>query len=464
MLRPLKTVLLISWLAAGIEGAKAFSLLGPYDTWQVQTIGYNLPFGADSGGPMNLGEEYRWNTPKVTYGYDQSFLDYFGSDGVAAVEKAIKLLNDLPAVSQMSPDLSEFLVDTRRYNYQASALGLFDLKSYALSALLEEMGLACPERYVWTLRSRVVINNIPFYTTIKRNFDPVTLAPSSYINGTLYTYSILQTFANPDIWEAVDLVVDPYAPTITSVISLADISGGTVDFRGLFDTFSFGLFFDNLTRDDIGALRYIYSKSNFNVENLPPGATPGSDGSPWTPPGGTNQALVAQALRPGVDKLQFVRVDFDSLLGQFIPMTNSYTDTYYTNGTPQQQSVERVITQPDIVFGAQDVGVDMQGVPFLFGRTLASAGGYINNDAINGSTTLPGPGQIQPPIQIVFNKIGPYFLNSPGGGEGDAFVGFTWGSYDASTNAPVLYPTGTSIHDLERRILSQAGGTPWSPP
>lgn len=51
------------------------------------------------GGPMALGEEYRWNMPIITYGFDKSFLDYFGRPGVDAVEAAIQVINDLPPAS-----------------------------------------------------------------------------------------------------------------------------------------------------------------------------------------------------------------------------------------------------------------------------------------------------------------------------------------------------------------------------
>ncbi len=196
-------------LAATVQQGAAFSLLGPFDTWQTQTIGYQI--GADIGGPMNLGEEYRWNVPEIFYGFDPSFLNYFGQEGVNAVERAIAIINALPNMSKLTDDqLRQYPIDTRRFNHQAGALSLFDLKTFALSTMLEEIGLGAPERWVWTLRSRVVLNNIPNYTTIMRNFDPFTYQQSRYVNGTLYTYQILQTYANPDIWEAVDLVPDPW--------------------------------------------------------------------------------------------------------------------------------------------------------------------------------------------------------------------------------------------------------------
>src|SRR5690606_21956067 len=58
-------------------GTHAFSLLGPHEDWQTPTLGYN-PFGEDRGAPKNLGEEYRWNLPVITYGFDRAFMDYFG--------------------------------------------------------------------------------------------------------------------------------------------------------------------------------------------------------------------------------------------------------------------------------------------------------------------------------------------------------------------------------------------------
>ena len=38
--------------------------------------------------PKNIGEEYRRNTPVMYYTFDANFLDYFGSNGVAAVDSA----------------------------------------------------------------------------------------------------------------------------------------------------------------------------------------------------------------------------------------------------------------------------------------------------------------------------------------------------------------------------------------
>ncbi len=146
----------LALLACGTRPAAGFSLLGPLanspDTWQIPDIGYGL--GEDIGAPKNLGEEYRWNTPVIYYAFDQSFLDYFGSNGVWAVEQAIAVLNGLTNFSQYSADLSEVPLETRRVNYRAQALHLLDLKTIALYLTLEELGLTKPDQYVWTLRSR----------------------------------------------------------------------------------------------------------------------------------------------------------------------------------------------------------------------------------------------------------------------------------------------------------------------
>src|SRR5277367_5001978 len=90
-------------------------------------------FASSTGAPMAIGEGYRWNVPVITYGYDQTFLDYFGTNGVAAVESAIQILNDLPPASAIV--LTNYSTGTRRKNFNAQSEGLSDLRSAALSIL-----------------------------------------------------------------------------------------------------------------------------------------------------------------------------------------------------------------------------------------------------------------------------------------------------------------------------------------
>ena len=194
MMRFFQRTLLVLAFAGVVNSASAFSLLGPFavdyanTVWEVPALGYN-PRGDDIGGVVNLGEEDRWNVKPITYGFDASFLNYFGAKGTAAVMQAMAILNNLPAMSKLSTNLTEYPLDSRRVNYQAMALNLMDLKSITLGLVLQEMGLATPERYVYCLRNRQTHSNPNWtnYVVIERNFDPVTLAPSSYVNGTLYS-------------------------------------------------------------------------------------------------------------------------------------------------------------------------------------------------------------------------------------------------------------------------------------
>ena len=142
-------------LAAAPLSASAFSLIGPAEIVANRgTLGTKscntrqflpAPVGSFSaptspGIPHNLGEEYRWNNPVLYYSFDQSFLDYFGSNGVAAVDAAMAVFNSLSNVDFYSSDLHEFPLEESRVNYTASALHLFDLKSAVMELVIERLG------------------------------------------------------------------------------------------------------------------------------------------------------------------------------------------------------------------------------------------------------------------------------------------------------------------------------------
>jgi len=442
-------MMLLSALALTANTASAFSMLGAPDTWQDVRIGHNLPFNADIGTVMNLGEEYRWNTRTLVYGFDESFRNYFGERGMQEVRKAIAILNALPPFSKMSTNLDEFSTDTRRVNQTASALGILDLKSYTLAFLIEQLGLAGPERYTWCLRERREFPDQIEYDVIMRNFEPVpgsvsNYRPSKYVNGTLYTYGVYE-FAAPVAWaDAVEFPVDPAAPIFTSVASAADGLWG-----GFLNT---GEFFTGLTRDDIAGLRYLYRPPNYNIEGLVFSNSISSGGTAWTPVGGSGTNFVNEALRPGVDKITFVEGKYDSEFGSFFVINNTFTDYYVTNSHQFKQTLTRTLVQPDFIFTAADLSAF-----FSIARTVSQ----INNDAINGQQVLAGPGVIAPPYFLTFNKIGPVLLNVDFIDplvfdflfEEDGFRGFVWGSYDGTTNAPVIYPEGSSLEALEQQVL-----------
>jgi hypothetical protein len=246
-------------LALGLPSASAFSLMGPInEAFQVPEIAYNIR--GDIGAPKNIGEEYRWTTPTNYYAFDTSFLDYFGSNGVYAIEQAIAIINGVGSISSYSADLSEVPLESRRINYRAEALHLHDLKSSALFLMLEELGLSDAVRWTWTLRSR----NCPScpicaYGVIKRNFDPASWEPSSYVNSVLYTYRIFEICSGgPPLAEAVEFTVDPLAREYEAVTSLFGFFGET--------NITYGIYYTGLTRDEIGGLRYLYRTNNMNVE------------------------------------------------------------------------------------------------------------------------------------------------------------------------------------------------------
>jgi hypothetical protein len=94
MLRIAKRFLWMLLLAFGLQGVLAFVPAGPIgnggDAWQTPSIGYGL--GGDLNAPKNIGEAYRRNIPVLYYSYDANFLDFFGSNGVAAVDSAFSLV------------------------------------------------------------------------------------------------------------------------------------------------------------------------------------------------------------------------------------------------------------------------------------------------------------------------------------------------------------------------------------
>ena len=271
MLRLIKRCCWVLLLAGAIQSVSAFSLLGPgNEAYQIPSLGYNNP---TITGPKNLGEEYRWDLPTLYYAFDQSFLDYFGSNGVRAVDQAFQILtNYFTRVSSYSADLSEFPLEATRLNRRAQALGLIDVRSATLSLLVEQLGLAEPDRYTWTLRNRVLPPGRACpnyeYTVIRRNFDPITFQPSSYVNGTLYTYSISEFCPTLDIAEAVEIPVDPDANTFTAIAALGFSNSGSLGFAnsGTFGFANYGSYYTGLTRDDAGGLRYLYRTNNVNRE------------------------------------------------------------------------------------------------------------------------------------------------------------------------------------------------------
>ena len=446
---------------------------------------------------MNINEEYRWNVPTIHYGYSAEFLSYFGQDGVDSVEEAVEILNDVPSVDNLN--LEDYQTESGRMNLRAAALGLTDIKSVALSSMLQARGLADPTRYSFVIRNRWVINNVTNYLVTKRNFDPETLQHSSFVNGSLWSYIIQDPVPPSNYAWASNFPVDPLERLFPRTMPVAGVDSFAI---------SSGFFWTQLTRDDVGGLKHIYRSSNFNTENtladvtgpgggvagggaagaqvgFPgggdtfdfPSAVTGAGGGTFdfpfvatTPVAGAGQpvggapiagAAIGPSLRGGISRIQMVRSDYDSLVGVFFnPLIERFSETVRTNGRPRSQSVTRTVLAPDIIFDAADL---QQGDAFANGivtYTTSGAAGWNSSDALDGTTgDDAGPGVIVPSFTITFNTVGPAFLNLQSAnsfflteGSFGSQSQLTWGSFDGSTNDPIAYPIGTSILELERRV------------
>lgn len=256
----------------------AYSLEGPVgnggDRWQTGDTGYGPT--RDTVAPKNLGEEYRRNVPVLYYACDQSFLDYFGSRGEMAIDNAFAVLNKVftnnptgiaTGLDGYSLNLSDFPLTAHHLNYQAQALGLFDLKTYTLGMMMGQLGLADPTYYVWGLHDWYHVGNVSCpvgqeYLVVQRNFD-FTSSPlnqlqySPYINDTLYSYDIIEDCSpppTPDRWAQpypVDILSDAYTPLASQL-----------------DYGLWGQYYTGLTRDDVAGLRYLMAANNINWETV----------------------------------------------------------------------------------------------------------------------------------------------------------------------------------------------------
>jgi hypothetical protein len=424
----------------------AFALLGPIQPWMQESNG--VIGDGDIGGPMDIGSGYRWNVPVVTYGFDQSFINYFGTNGEAAVTSAIQILNNLPPASQLA--VTDYSFITKRMNYQADAQNLCDLKSAALSALLEQMGLAPPTRNVFVLKqwTSALLTNPPTFENAdfieiselgwfewwfpdyiaQRNFDPQTLEPSAYVDEVLYSGE-LTIYKNQN---ANFISILPVNPSDNSFFAVAD---------GIYNT---GNYYAGLSYDDVGGWCYLFSTNNVNYETLLPDICGvGTNANSW----------VNGAWRPGVDKITFIPHSQDPVTGAFLPMTNCFTDSYITNGALVKQQLARTISRPDFLFSVADL---TNNLPSLFYYIRTGTTNWLNNAVANGNTNGEGPGVIEPSVQITFNKLGGQFTSADSVMQPVSYSGFSpagaWGSYDGSTNAPITYPIYQATNQLTVRM------------
>ena len=299
MQRIIKRYFWIALLAAGLQTSWGFALLGPEtlangaDAWQTAVIGYHYAYAdsftagdpvflGDVGGPRNIAEEYRRNVPVMYYTYDQTFINFFGLNGVAAVDSAYAMMNTVPSADKM--DLSLYPLESMQANYTAQADFLTDIKSVTLHLLVEQLGLADPERFVWTLHDRIVVSppGCPlgvFYTVVQRNLDylPSTLNNiqySSYINDNLYSYFLVENCTGPNpLAFTVPFLTDPEAVPYTAVaannfdgLGLIFLNNSGNQPLTLSGGLQVGYFYTGLTRDDAAGFKYLFRTNNVNLE------------------------------------------------------------------------------------------------------------------------------------------------------------------------------------------------------
>jgi hypothetical protein len=422
----------INW---GAQHAGAFSLLGPYESWMTPTNGFQLV--GDVGGPMNIGEGYRWNVPVVTYAFDTSFTAFFGSNGVAAVQSAIQILNNLPPASQLDPSI--YPLNSLGQNYTANALGLIDLKSETLFLLLQQLGLASPQRFMFCVHDFSIAGGTTNVDIIVRNFDPLTLAPTTVLNGASYSSNL--------VWQTVGqmprvfIYAVPMNPSYVNPAVADGVAGSSP-----------GIFYTGLTRDDVGGWRYLLQTNNLNFETL----LPDVHGV-----GVNSNNYVNLALRGGIDKITFVQETMDPTTGLFFtPVTNQFTDTYVTNGILLQQQLERVSSRPDIVFSAY--GSESNQVPVTVESSGAS--NWLNNAGLNGNPDLAGPGTIRPQVTIAVPKYGMNAIMITSDPNTVIQAGNDrWASFNGSTNPPIIYSTGSTGTGNPWRIYFSLLNTNYQP-
>jgi len=312
--------------------------------------------------------------------------------------------------------------DTRQLNLAAQAQNVYDLKSVALALLVEHMGLGQPVRNIQDFpESR---SGSP----VERNFDGETLLPSASVNGTAYG---AVPITNPGVIDVVEFPVDPLSVTYSAVADAFSLW-----YSGLQP----GNFYSGLTKDDVGGIAYLLNATNANWESLPKEVL-------FVGRHRTANKKLRGTWRPGVEKINFVPQP-QHKRGKFKTAVLKYAAGYVTNGMVIEQTVKRVVSQPDIVFSAAETFQTDATSP-MFLRTGTET--WINNAAQNGNANAQGPGVITSPVKITFDKLGPQVLS------GDPYPTAVvrnqgWASFDQSTNPPVWYPQNSGQTNLTVRL------------
>jgi hypothetical protein len=471
MLRHSKILAALLMLAVLAEAGFAFTIWGPLQTYQTTALCYstrywyspyvpstlntplstpgNVPF-TELGGPAPFNHGSRLNVGVITYAYDVSFLEYYGAAGVQAVDAAFDVLNGLPQVSKASADLTEFITqDNQQINYTARALSMLDLKSCTLQMMIEHMGLL-GETHVYDLLGQGGTCGDAYYEVTVNNYDPVTWNPSTYVNGINYSFQVFDGCSDSldfaDAMETIGVGENNWA--MGADFSAVATQEGKV----------LGGYYLGLTRDDFGGLRYLYNKNNFNNEALPTDCWVAAEGTGMTySPVGTTNTLdnAFTGLLGGQEHITFKKVAFDSYIGTaYATNVLSFKISVLTNSKVEQLMVWRTNVTPDIIITASNLlntPAASEDQPYERSVTFIAA-------PVGGVAPGNGPEVISPTMTIAFNNVGPIYYNVNIGfvqqNSVYLYPYFQMGSYDGSTNAPVVFPQGFSLAALDKMELA----------
>jgi hypothetical protein len=329
--------------------------------------------------------------------------------------------------------------------------------------MAEHMGLL-GETHVYDLIQRFLETTpVPCtyeYTVINRNYDPVTYNPSYYVNGRQYYYQIWDGCPiGINVGDAIEFPTDSTAMGFTAVATPEGLE--------------LGGYYLGLTRDDMGGLQFLYKKNNYAFQSLDSNTVASPFVSSWEAVNTTNSITGISnfsGLLGGAEKITFVKVAYDSLLGtNFAPIIYNYTMPYVTNYQLSKLQVTRTVTAPDILFTAADLINSEALFNYL---TLTRSASFIASPYVSpGGGVVPST--ISASMLVVLDNVGPVFFNiNPGFlvapvGSYLEYPIFNWGSFDGSTNPPILYPNGSSLAELEQQVLSGEGLSvpvyPWAP-
>ena len=174
---------------------------------------------------------------------------------------------------------------------------LRNIKSHALAELFSYMGLGNAEDNAYQFE---------FGAVALRNLDPISRMPSKYVNGSLLSFVLLGTGVQ-------SFPIDLMKPAVTLA--------GTRDNAAV--RLAEGKFLVAPTRDDVGGLRELYRKDNFNMEPLPPFTYQ----VVTNPPSLTNPAVFSIDLRWFCKES---KTNTPAAFQQFV-LTNQWWGPMYTN-------------------------------------------------------------------------------------------------------------------------------------